>query len=137
MFDQVEGELSITTEGELVEARKTIRKVTTSLGIGVTDVTRIVTAVSELARNILRYAGSGQMKWRTLRKGDEVGIELMFVDHGPGIPDVNQAMQEGYSTSRGLGLGLPGAKRLMGELTVESAVGKGTSVTIRKWMKCA
>ncbi|HVV74031.1 MAG TPA: anti-sigma regulatory factor, partial [Verrucomicrobiae bacterium] len=107
----------------------------TELGLSVTDVTRVVTAVSELARNIFKYAGQGVMRWRLLAGDNRSGIELQFVDHGPGIADVSLAMQEGYSTSNGLGLGLPGVKRLMDEMTIESAAEQGTRVIIKKWRK--
>jgi serine/threonine-protein kinase RsbT len=134
MLDEHEAELSIDSDGDLVEARKAVRQATMALGFGVTDVTRIVTAVSELARNILRYAGTGKMCWHSIRRNGCPGIELTFADNGPGISDISLAMQEGYSTSRGLGLGLPGTKRLMDEMSIESAVGKGTTVKICKWL---
>ena len=107
----------------------------TELGFGITDVTRIVTATSELARNVLSYGGSGEMKWKSLDMGTNVGIELVFEDHGQGIANVELAMQEGFSTSNGLGLGLPGSKRLMDQMEVVSEVGKGTTVTVRKFRK--
>jgi serine/threonine-protein kinase RsbT len=132
--EQPEGQLRIASESDLVYARMAVRQATTALGFGVTDVTRIVTAVSELTRNILRYAGSGSVHWQTLQNGDRLGIEIRFVDQGPGIADVELALQEGYSTSRGLGLGLPGAKRLMDEMAIQSEVGRGTTVTLRKWL---
>ena len=105
----------------------------TTLGFGTTDATRIVTAASELARNAFRYAGGGVMRCCRLDADGKAGIELTFVDHGPGISDIAQAMQEGYTTGGGLGLGLPAAKRLMGEMEIRSEIGKGTSVTVRKW----
>ncbi len=129
------GEVPIRSEGDIVEVRKRVREVATSLGFGITDVTRIVTAASELARNIYLYAGTGVMEWRRLESPrDGVGLELVFVDHGPGIVDQELVMQAGYSTSGGLGLGLPGAKRLMDEFAMESAPGNGTRVVGRKWL---
>jgi serine/threonine-protein kinase RsbT len=98
-------------------------------------VTRIVTAASELARNVFKYAGKGVMRWRATRADSRQGIELQFVDHGPGIQDIDLALQSGYSTSRGLGLGLSGAKRLMDDMEVQSVVGKGTTVTLSKWRR--
>jgi len=123
----------IESESDLVTVRKVVRGLATTTGFGITDLTRIVTAASELARNVLCYAGSGYMRWRTLSLDNRVGIELTFADQGPGIPDVALAMQEGYTTSGGLGMGLPGTKRLMDEMEIQTELGKGTTVTIQKW----
>ncbi|MCL4531983.1 MAG: anti-sigma regulatory factor [Actinobacteria bacterium] len=131
---EAEGQVSIRSEGDIVEVRRKVREEATCLGFGITDVTRIVTAASELARNIYLYAGSGVMTWRSLDSPERVGLELVFIDSGPGIADQEQAMQPGYSTSGGLGLGLPGAKRLMDEFEIESVPGSGTKVTGRKWL---
>ncbi len=129
-----QGQVQIRSEGDIVEVRKRVRDEAARLGFNLTDVTRIVTAASELARNVFLYAGSGVMEIRRLDSDGNTGIELIFVDNGPGIADVGLAMQRGYSTSGGLGLGLPGAERLMGELEVESTPGVGTKVTVRKWL---
>lgn len=128
-------EVAITCEGDIVTARKVVREAATALGFGVTDVTRIVTAASELARNVFRYAGSGTMRCRGLDDPENIGLELVFADQGPGIANVEQAMEPGFSTSGGLGLGLPGAKRLMDELHILTEAGKGTTVTVRKWRR--
>ena len=130
-----EGQVSIKSESDIVLARREVREVATQIGFSVTDTTRIVTAASELARNIFKYAREGVMRWRRVEKEGSSGLELQFVDNGPGIEDINLAMQEGYSTSEGLGLGLPGVKRLMDEMDIQSAVGKGTTVTLKKWRK--
>jgi serine/threonine-protein kinase RsbT len=130
-----EGEVRINSEGDLVTARKMIRHAAMTMGFGVTDVTRIVTVGSELTRNIFRYAGVGVISWRQVNAGGTVGLELTFEDHGPGIPDIAQAMEAGYTTSGGLGLGLPGARRLMDELEIQSEVGKGTKITVTKWRR--
>lgn len=130
-----QGEIEIKTESDIVVARRTVREAATQVGFSVTDVTRIVTAASELARNVFKYAGEGVMRWRSVESNSRPGLELQFVDHGPGIPDVDLALQEGYSTGAGLGMGLPGAKRLMDELEIQSAVGQGTTVTLKKWRK--
>jgi serine/threonine-protein kinase RsbT len=130
-----QGEFPITSENDIVMARKIVRDAATTLGFGLTDVTRIVTAASELTRNIYHYAKSGVMHWRSLNSGARVGLELTFEDSGPGIPDVEKAMEMGFSTGKGLGLGLPGSKRLMDEMTIDSTVGKGTTVVVRKWLK--
>ena len=135
MGSEAAGELAIKAEHDIVIARRTIREAAGQLGFGETDVTRIVTAASEMARNLYKYAGEGVVRWRTILSNSRRGIELQFVDQGPGIPDVQLAMREGYSTSRGMGMGLPGAKRLMDDLRIESTVGKGTSITLTKWLR--
>jgi serine/threonine-protein kinase RsbT len=135
MKESLEGELRIGAESDIVTARRHVRGAATALGFGIIDVTRIVTAASELTRNIYHYAGSGVMRWRPLSQPGRVGIELVFQDQGPGIPDVDQAMEVGFSTGKGLGLGLPGAKRLMDEMTLSSEPGRGTTVQVRKWLK--
>jgi serine/threonine-protein kinase RsbT len=127
------GEVRIHSESDIVATRRTVRTAATQLGFGITDVTRIVTAASELARNVFLYAGSGIMRWRALDTGGRIGIELTFEDRGPGITDIEQAMQEGCTTGDGLGLGLPGAKRLMDEFEIASQIGEGTIVTAKKW----
>ena len=130
-----QGEVTINQEADIAVARRAIRDIATKLGFGVTETARIVTAASELSRNVFKYAGTGVMQWRTLTNGDAKGVELRFEDRGPGIADVNEAVREGYSTGGGLGMGLPGAKRLMDEMEIDSAVGKGTRVTVRKWCR--
>jgi serine/threonine-protein kinase RsbT len=135
MASERAGEVCINSESDIVAARKIVRDAAIAMGFGVTDVTRIVTAASELTRNVFRYAGSGVMHWRTVKAGDAVGLELTFEDHGPGISDIERAMEAGYTTKGGLGLGLPGAKRLMDEMEIESEVGKGTRVTVKKWRR--
>lgn len=130
-----EGELPIKSEGDIVVARRAVRDAATRAGFAPTDVTRIVTAASELARNIFKYAGQGVMRWTYLSVDNQVGIEIQFIDHGPGIADVDLAMQGGYSTGGGLGLGLSGAKRLMDEMEIQSARGSGTVVTLKKWRR--
>src|SRR5579884_2563994 len=117
------GELVIKTESDIVAARRVVRQAAIELGFGQTDVARIVTAASELARNVFKYAGEGIMRWGGLTSGDRVAIEIQFKDDGPGIPDIDLAMQEGYSTGGGLGMGLPGAKRLTDEMEISSVAG--------------
>jgi serine/threonine-protein kinase RsbT len=129
------GELSIRSEHDIVVARRTVREAAAHLGFREADVTRIVTAASELARNVYKYAGEGVMRWRSLQSDSRAGIELQFVDHGPGIADIALALQPGYSSSKGLGMGLPGAKRLMDDLQIESVVGEGTRITLKKWLR--
>lgn len=129
------GEFRIKSETDIVSARRIVRDVATALRFGATDVTRIVTAASELSRNIYAYARSGTMSWRPVSRGTDVGLALTFTDNGPGIADVDEVMQPGFSTSHGLGMGLPGSKRLMDEMTVVSELGHGTSVEVRKWVR--
>ena len=125
--------LPIRAEQDIVLVRKQVRDLCASVGFGLTDVTRIVTAASELARNIYRYADEGIMAWRTLEDGRRKGIELIFDDRGPGIADVEAAMGEGFTTARSMGMGLPGTKRLMDDMIIDSRPGEGTRITIRKW----
>lgn len=132
---QLSGEISIRSEGDIVAARRAVRDTATVLGFSQTDVARIVTAASELARNVFRYAGEGVMQWDKVEKDGRTGIELQFKDNGPGIADIEMALTEGYSTGGGLGMGLPGAKRLSDELEILSSVGQGTTVTLRKWRR--
>ena len=135
MTNQQHGQVRIVSEGDIVTVRKTVREAARALGFGVTDVTRIVTAASELTRNVYLYAGSGTVHWRTLDTSGVVGIALTFEDEGPGIADIEVAMEPGYSTSGGLGLGLPGVKRLMDDMHIQSEVGQGTTVTVKKWRR--
>jgi serine/threonine-protein kinase RsbT len=128
------GECYISSEGDIVTCRKIVRNVAMSSGFGMTDVTRIVTAVSELARNVYVHAGSdGVMRWNVLRQPGKVGIELVFEDHGKGIPDIEQALEAGFTTANTMGMGLSGVKRLMDEMEIESEVNVGTTVRIIKW----
>jgi len=127
--------VSIGGEGDIVAARRAVREAAQAVGFGLTDTTRIVTAASELARNICKYAGAGVMHVRHVERDDRAGLELDFVDKGPGIEDLEKAMEEGFSTSGGLGLGLPGSKRLMDEMDVRSTAGRGTTVSVRKWLR--
>jgi serine/threonine-protein kinase RsbT len=135
MIDEAAGEVAIIDESHIVTVRKSIREASTRLGFGLTDVTRIVTAGSELARNVFHYAGKGVMRWSEIEKGDSIGIQLVFEDQGPGIANLAQAMEPGFSSSGGLGMGLPGTKRLMDEMEIQSTIGVGTTVTVRKWRR--
>jgi len=135
MNDSLPQEVALRTESDIVAVRKSVREAAITLGFGITDVTRIITAASELARNVFLYAGSGVVRCRVLNHSDKVGLELIVEDHGPGIADIDQAMQPGYTTGSGLGYGLPGAKRLMDEMEIVSEVGKGTRITVKKWRK--
>jgi len=123
----------ISGEGDILEVRKTVRNEAAALGFGPTDITRIVTAASELARNVFRFAGDGVMLCAQLSADGRIGLELVFEDQGPGIENIGQAMERGFTTGGGLGLGLPGAKRLVDQMDIVSAPGQGTRVTVVKW----
>ena len=125
----------IRSDLDIVTARVEGRELAKELGFGVIDQARIATAISELTRNIVQYAEEGEAIINPIEQGNHVGIEIVCKDRGPGIPDVELAMQDGYSTSSSLGMGLPGARRLMDEFEIESEVGIGTAVTIRKWLR--
>lgn len=125
----------IRSDLDIVIARTAARDVAKQLGFGPIDQARIATAVSELARNTFLYAGGGIVHVRLLQQNGRIGIEIFCEDEGPGIADLEQVMQDGYSTSRGMGMGLPGARRLMDEFDLQSGEGVGTQVTCRKWRR--
>ncbi len=130
--------VDVAGEAGIVAARQQARDAARGLGFGAVDQSRITTAVSELARNVVRYAtGSrGEVIISELRSPEaRVGLEVVVRDEGPGIADVSLAVRDGYTTGQGLGMGLPGAKRLMDDMTIDSAPGRGTTVTIRKWRR--
>jgi serine/threonine-protein kinase RsbT len=110
-----------------------VKEYAVKIGMSLVNQTKIITAGSELARNMLKYAGGGNVTIEVVSKGRENGLRLMFKDEGPGIKDIGLAMKDGYSTAKSLGLGLPGTKRLVSEFNIESVIGKGTTVTVTKW----
>jgi serine/threonine-protein kinase RsbT len=128
---------SIRSEDDIVSSRQRAREAARQLGFGAVDQSRIATAVSELTRNIVRHAsgGRGEVAIRETSADGRVGIEIIVADDGPGIADVEQALRDGYTSGSGMGMGLPGTRRLMDEMTIDSAVGRGTVVTIRKWRR--
>ena len=130
-----QGAHGITGEADIVETRRIVRELTKEVGFGFTDVTRIVTAISELARNVVIHAESGRLYWKLIGGGVRQGIELIVEDQGPGISDIEMAMQEGFSTGRGMGVGLPGTKRLMDEMEIITKEGEGTKIVVRKWLR--
>lgn len=125
----------IDSDADIVGARQQGRALAARIGFTGSDLTLIATAISEVARNIVEYAGRGEILLSLCQVGSKCGISVVARDEGPGIPDVARAMQDGYSTGRGLGLGLPGTRRLMDEFEVASKVRKGTVVTMKKWMR--
>jgi serine/threonine-protein kinase RsbT len=122
----------LATETDVVAVRRRVREVAGKLGFSLVDQTKFVTAASELARNTLLHGGGGAMELSMLN-GPRLGIRLTFEDKGPGIPDIQLALRDGFTTGSGLGLGLGGAKRLVNEFEVISRVGEGTKVTIVRW----
>jgi serine/threonine-protein kinase RsbT len=127
--------VAIRSDLDIVMARVEGRELAKELGFGVIDQARIATAISELTRNIVQYAGEGRAIMRPIEGRGRVGIEIICQDKGPGISDIQLAMQDGFSTSTSLGMGMPGAKRLMDEFEIESEVGMGTTVIIRRWRR--
>ena len=126
-------QVPVRTEDEVVRVRQVAREWAITLGFGLVDQTKIVTAASELARNTVIYGGGGQVRLQALNDGPRRGLRLTFEDKGPGIADLQLALKDGYSTGTGLGLGLSGAKRLMSEFEIESAPGQGTRVAVTRW----
>lgn len=127
----------VAGEEGIVAARQQAREVAKELGFGLVDQSRVATAVSELARNVVRYAngGRGEVVVREMEADSRVGIEVVVSDEGPGIADIELALRDGYSTIGSMGMGLPGARRLMDHLVIDSAPGRGTTVTIAKWRR--
>jgi serine/threonine-protein kinase RsbT len=127
------GELPLRTEHDIVVGRQAVRRLAQEAGFSLVDQTKLVTAASELARNALIYGGGGDLKWTTLLDGAKRGVRLVFEDNGPGIPNIELAMTDGWSSGTGLGLGLTGARRLVNEFELQSSVGAGTRVAITRW----
>jgi serine/threonine-protein kinase RsbT len=124
---------SLRSDVEIVAARRGVGQWAQRIGFSILDRTKMVTAASELARNTVVYGGGGVMSLEIVRDGSRQGLRLTFQDQGPGIADVDRALEDGYSTGRGMGLGLPGARRLVNEFELTSTVGVGTCVTVVRW----
>lgn len=133
MTEPASGSVPVRIEQDVVIARQIVRKLAQGCGMRLVDQTKLVTAVSELARNTVVYGGGGEMEWHLLEQGPRSGIRLTFRDEGPGIPDLKLAMTDGWTSGGGLGLGLTGAKRLVDEFELDSSPGAGTRVSILKW----
>ena len=123
----------IRTPQDVVLVRQRARTLAAGQGLSLVDQTKVVTAASELARNTLEHGKGGEAVLEALENGVRRGVRLTFVDEGPGIPDVHAALKDGYSTGTGMGLGLPGARRLMNEFSIESTLGRGTKVVVVRW----
>ena len=127
------GALPVRSEPDIVLARQLVRKLPQELKFSLVDQTKMITAASELSRNTLVYGGGGAMEWSIVQQGVRAGLRLAFVDEGPGIPDMDLAMKDGWTSGGGLGMGLSGSKRLVNDFEIESAPGRGTRVTITRW----
>ncbi|HEY6464431.1 MAG TPA: anti-sigma regulatory factor [Candidatus Acidoferrales bacterium] len=124
--------IPVQSEPDVVGVRRRVREVASQLGFSLVEQTKVVTAASELARNTVIYGGGGSLQIETLN-GPRTGLRLIFEDKGPGIPDIDLALRDGFTTGSGLGLGLGGAKRLVNEFEVKSRVGEGTTITATRW----
>lgn len=125
--------MEIRTSDDIVRVRQRVRDLAVGIGLGLVDQTKIVTAASEIARNTLDYGGGGTARLEVIDDGFRRGLRVTFEDQGPGIADVERAMQDGFTTGGGLGLGLSGAKRLSNEFSIQSAAGAGTRIMIARW----
>jgi len=127
--------LEITSDQDVVRVRQLVRTVAVAVKLSLVDQTKLVTAASELARNTLVYGGGGYVEIDRVENGRRSGIRIVFADQGPGIADLDLALTDGYTTGGGLGLGLSGARRLVDEFAIDTAVGQGTSITLTKWCR--
>lgn len=125
--------IEVIKEQDVVFAKNRVKEAAVKIKMGLVNQTRLITAASEILRNMMRYADGGRCLIEVVSRGRDNGIRLTFTDEGPGIPDIVQAMKDGFSTGKSLGLGLPGTKRLVNEFDIKSIVGQGTTVTILKW----
>ena len=130
----VSGSLPIRVEQDVVLARQAARQAAVACRMRLIDQTKLVTAASELARNAVIYGGGGSMEWDVVDSGLRRGLRLVFSDNGPGIPDIAQALTDGWTSGSGMGLGLSGSRRLVDQFELESEPGKGTRVAITKWI---
>jgi serine/threonine-protein kinase RsbT len=125
--------MMVMTEQDIVMSRQLVRKLTQELKFSLVDQTKLITAASELSRNTVVYGGGGAMRWEIVTQGARTGLRLQFEDKGPGIPDVQLALTDGWTSGKGMGMGLSGSKRLVNEFEIRSVVGEGTCVTITRW----
>ena len=134
-MNDVEERIEVSTDQDVVRVRQLVRTVAVAVKLSLVDQTKLVTAASELARNTLVYGGGGTVEVTRVDNGRRQGIQIVFTDEGPGIADLDLALTDGYTTGSGLGLGLSGARRLVDEFDIETAVGQGTSITVTKWCR--
>jgi serine/threonine-protein kinase RsbT len=130
---EARGTLPVASQHDIVATRQLVRSLTQQLSFSLVDQTKMITAASELSRNTLVHGGGGQVRWELLEEPARSGLRLHFEDHGPGIADMKLAMTDGWTSSKGMGLGLPGSKRLVNEFEIHSTPGGGTRVSITKW----
>lgn len=126
-------EALIIREQDVVPLRNRVKEYGVKIGMSILNQTKLITATSELVRNLLKYGGGGRVIIESVNNGRDNGVRVTFIDNGPGIADISLAMKDGYSTGKSLGLGLPGTKRLVNEFDIKSELGNGTTVTITKW----
>lgn len=131
--EPLQGSVPVRTEEDIVISRQKVRALTQQLKFSLVDQTKMITAASELSRNTVVHGGGGQMRWEVLEQGLRRGLRLHFEDNGPGIADVQLALTDGWTSGGGMGLGLPGSKRLVHEFDLQSVPGQGTQVTITRW----
>jgi serine/threonine-protein kinase RsbT len=127
--------IQISTDADIITARQAGRALAAEAGCSSTDMTEIATAISEIARNVVTYAGRGEMTMQVIERDRRSAVEIVAIDEGPGIADLDGALEDGYTTGMGLGLGLPGARRLMDDFQIVSAPGQGTKVIMLKWCR--
>ncbi len=125
--------LSVQNSEDVVRVRQAVRNQAIAIGLSLVDQTKVVTAASEIARNTIDYGGGGMLMLETVQQNGRRGVRMIFTDHGPGIPDIKRALEDGYTTGNGLGLGLSGAKRLCSEFNIETAPNVGTKVSLIRW----
>ena len=131
--DPSSGSIALKGESDIVACRQLVRKLTQQLKFSLVDQTKMITAASELSRNTVVYGGGGEMRWEIVQEGLRTGLRLAFEDRGPGIPDVDAALTDGWTSGAGMGVGLSGSRRLVNDFDLRTAVGEGTCVTIARW----
>ncbi|CAG1018343.1 serine/threonine-protein kinase RsbT [Burkholderiaceae bacterium] len=133
MAPALSGSMLVLTEQDIVMSRQLVRKLTQELKFSLVDQTKMITAASELSRNAVVYGGGGEMRWEIVNQGGRTGLRLAFEDKGPGIADVDLALRDGWTSGKGLGMGLSGSKRLVNDFEIKTVLGEGTCVTITRW----
>nr|WP_312990474.1 anti-sigma regulatory factor [Comamonas koreensis] len=133
MSNETRGSVPLRVEADIVASRQVVRKLAVQLKFSLVDQTKMITAASELSRNTVVYGGGGDMEWELVTDGLKQGLRLRFRDQGPGIPNLDLALKDGWTSGNGMGLGLSGSKRLVHEFELESTVGVGTCVSVTRW----